>query len=336
MKADTSNPNLAAFLQQFFVDYLMQQRHASLRTIAAYRDSFQLLLTFAERRLGKKPVALLLDDLNAALILEFLNHLEHDRNNSIRSRNARFAAIRSFMHYVGRKHPPMLCLAQSVLVIPMKRFDRPLIGFLSREQIEGLLEAPDANTWSGHRDRVMFAMLYNTGARVSELIRMRAADLSLAPPTATIRILGKGRKERCIPLWRSTAMQIRRWLKICPRAPEQPLFPNRAGGELTRAGVSERLKLAAHEATRLFPELAKMRISPHILRHSTAMHLLQSGVDITVIALWLGHENPATTHTYIEADLAMKERALQALQHPRSKPLRYRADDRLLQFLQSL
>lgn len=336
MRQDPSKPILGVLLQQFFVDYLMQQRNASSRTIAAYRDSFQLLLAFAERQLGKNPDALALEDVNVPLILAFLSHLERDRHNTIRSRNARFAAIRSFMHYVSRKAPTGLCLAQEVLAIPMKRFDRPLIGFLSREQIEGLLAAPDQETWSGQRDRVMFATLYNTGARVSELIGMRLADLSLAPPTATLRIRGKGRKERCIPLWHSTAMQIRRWLKICPRAPEEPLFPNRAGREMTRTGVSERLKLAANIAVRRCPELGKIRISPHVIRHSTAMHLLQSGVDITVIALWLGHENPATTHSYVEADLAMKERALKAIQAPQSTPLRYRATDPLLQFLKSL
>jgi len=328
-------PSLGVLLQQFFVDYLMQQRHASSRTVAAYRDSFQLLLAFAERKLGKRPAVLALADLNVALILAFLNHLEQDRHNKIRSRNARFAAIRSFMHYVGLKAPPMLALTQAVLAIPMKSFDRPLVGFLSRKQVEGLLAAPDQNTWSGRRDRVMLAMLYNTGARVSELIGMRIADLSLLP-TAAIRIRGKGRKERCIPLWCSTATQIRRWLQYCPRGPEQPLFPNRAGGEMTRTGVSERLKLAANVAARRFPELVKQRISPHVLRHSTAMHLLQSGVDITVIALWLGHESPATTHTYVEADLEMKERALKALQPPKTTPLRYRPNDRLLQFLQGL
>ncbi len=335
MSHTTTIPSLGVLLQQFFVDYLMQQRHVSTCTIAAYRDSFQRLFAFAERRLGKWPDALGLEDLNANFILEFLKHLEKDRHNSIRSRNARFAAIRSFMHYVALKEPRVLALTQPVLAIPMKRFERPLISALSREQIEALLAAPDPNTWSGRRDRVMFAILYNTGARVSELIGMRIADLTLAP-TPAIRIRGKGRKERCLPLWRSTAAQIRRWLKHCPGAPEQPLFPNRAGGELTRTSVTERLKLAVHLAARRFPELAKQHVSPHVIRHSTAMHLLQSGVDITVIALVLGHESPATTHMYVEASLAMKERALEALQPPTSTALRYHATDRVLQFLQGL
>jgi site-specific recombinase XerD len=193
----------------------------------------------------------------------------------------------------------------------------------------------DPTTWSGQRDRVMFATLYNTGARVSEVIGMHVGDLSLAPPAA-VRIRGKGRKERCVPLWRTTAVQLQQWLKHYPRDAQQPLFPNRAGGPLTRTSVTERLQLAAQGAARCFPELATQRISPHVIRHSTAMALLQSGVDITVIALWLGHESPATTHMYIEADLALKEKALQAMQPPKNAPARYRAEGQLLQFLQGL
>lgn len=335
MSKVTEVPNLGTLLQQFFAEYLMQQRHASPRTIAAYRDSFRILFTFTERRLGKRPAALSLEDLSAKVILEFLNYLETERHNTIRSRNARFAAIRSFMHYAGLKEPAALAFTQPVLAIPMKRFERPLVGYLSRELVEAVLAAPDTNTWSGRRDRVMFATLYNTGARVSELTGMLIADLSLTP-TAAIHIRGKGRKERHVPLWRNTAKQLRRWLEHEPRAPHQPLFPNRAGGELTRTSVSERLHLAGQVAARRYPELAKRRISPHVVRHSTAMHLLQSGVDITVIALWLGHESPATTHAYIEADLAMKERAMQALHPPKMKPLRYQPDDRVLEFLQGL
>jgi site-specific recombinase XerD len=328
-------PGLGVLLQQFFVEYLMQQRHASLRTVAAYRDSFLRLLTFAQQRLGKLPDQLSLEDLNADLVLAFLNYLEQDRRNSIRTRNARFAAIRSFMHYVGLKEPTALAITQPVLAIPMKCFERPLLGFLPREQIEALLAAPDPDTWSGQRDRVMFATLYNTGARVSELIGMRVGDLSLAAAPA-VRIRGKGRKERCVPLWRSTAVQLRQWLKYHPRDAQQPLFPNRTGGALTRTSVSERLQLAAQVAARHFPELATQRISPHVIRHSTAMALLQSGVDITVIALWLGHESPATTHMYVEADLAMKEKALRAIQPPKSEPVRYCAKGQVLRFLQGL
>jgi len=335
MSQATLSPNLGPLLQRFFVDYLMEQRCASPRTIAAYRDSFRLLLAFAQCQLGKKPATLRVQDLSAAFILTFLRHLETERHNSVRSRNARFAAIRAFMHYVGLREPSLLATTQPVLAIPLKRFERSLIGFLSREQIEAILVAPNADTWSGRRDRVMLATLYNTGARVSELTGMRIADLLLAP-VASVRIRGKGRKERIVPLWRKTATQLKYWLNRYPRADHQSLFPNRSGGELTRTGVAQRLRLAAEVATKHCPDLANQRVSPHVVRHSTAMHLLQSGVDITVIALWLGHENPATTHTYIEADLAMKERALEALKPPGAQARRYRAPDRLLEFLQSL
>jgi integrase/recombinase XerD len=322
-------------LQRFFVQRLMQQQHVTARTVTAYRDTFRLLLGFAHRQLGKRPSDVTLEDLNPTFILEFLRHLEVSRHNCARSRNARFAAIRSFMEYVSFEEPSALALAQSVLAIPMKRFEQPLVGFLSREHIEAILAAPDASTWTGQRDRVMLTALYNTGARVSELIGMRISDLTLEP-TAWVRIRGKGRKERSVPLWPDTARELKRWLRQYPRAPEQPLFPSRCGGPLTRIGLTERLKLAVQGAAQRFPELAKRRVFPHLVRHSVALHMLQSGVDITVIALWLGHESPVTTHRYVEADLAMKDRALKALQAPSCGPVRYRPKDDVLRFLQGL
>lgn len=322
-------------LQKFFTERLLQQRHASPCTVAAYRDSFRLLLAFAHQRLHKRPSDITIEELNAPFILEFLKYLEQDRHNSIRSRNARFAAIRSFMEYVSFAEPSALYLAKSVLAIPMKRFEQPLVGFLSREHIEAILAAPDISTWTGQRDHVMLATLYNTGARVSELIGMRVSDLMLGP-TTWVLIHGKGRKERSVPLWSDTARELKRWLRQYPRASEEPLFPGRAGTSLTRIGFTERLKLAVQGASRQFPELAQHRVFPHLFRHSVAMHMLQSGVDITVIALWLGHESPVTTHRYVEADLQMKERALRALQPLSSKPLRYRPQDDLLRFLQAL
>jgi integrase/recombinase XerD len=322
-------------LQQFFVQRLMQQLHASPCTVAAYRDTFRLLLAFAHRQLGKQPNDLALEDLNATLILDFLRHLEVERHNGIRSRNARFAAIRSFMSYVAFQEPSALAVARSVLAIPMKRFEQPLIGFLSREHIEAILAAPDRNTWTGQRDRVMLSTLYNTGARVSELTGMQVGDLTLAP-SASVRIHGKGRKERFVPLWPDTAAQIKRWLRAYPRSHEEPLFQNRSGGRMTRIGFTERLRLAAKRAARQYPDLHKRRIFPHLIRHSIAMHMLQAGVDITVIALWLGHESPVTTHRYVEADLAMKERALKTLQAPSQVTLQYKPKDKILQFLQSL
>jgi integrase/recombinase XerD len=324
-----------SLLQQFFLQRLTQQLNASPRTITAYRDTFRLLLAYAEKRLHKNPVDLTLDDLKAPFVLEFLNHLEVERHNSIRSRNARFAAIRSFMSFVALQEPAALGITQAVLAISMKRFERPQVGFLSRPHIEAILAAPDSQRWVGQRDHVMLSTLYNTGARVSELTAMRVGDF-LSQPGPAVRIQGKGRKERSVPLWRTTTLQLRRWLKEYPRAPEDPLFPNRSGGTLTRVGVSERLKIAVQTAAKQYPELKKRRVSPHVFRHSTAMHLLQAGVNITVIALWLGHESPTTTHQYVEADLKMKERALGTLHAPKTKTLRYQPKDQLLSFLQGL
>jgi integrase/recombinase XerD len=336
MKLHTSSIKIGSLLQQFFTERLMQQCHASPCTIAAYRDCFRLLLLFAETRLKKRPATIFLQDLSPTFILEFLEHLEKERQNSIRSRNARFAAIRAFMHYAAAKEPSAMALIQGVLAIPMKRFERPLVGFFSREQIQAILDAPDPVTWSGRRDRIMFSTLYNTGARVSELIHLRIADVSLESSPA-VHIWGKGRKERHVPLWLSTAKQIKRWLKEeKPRLSEQPLFPNRKNGWLTRTSVAERLQLAFHKAAIKCPELSQRSISPHLFRHSLAMHLLKAGVDITVIALWLGHESTTTTHMYVEADLAMKEQALKSLQSPKSRSPRYCPRDTVLEFLQGL
>ena len=226
-------------------------------------------------------------------------------------------------------------VAQRVLAISPKRFDRPVLNFLSREEVQALLDAPDRGTWSGHRDAVLFTVLYNTGARVSEVTGLRIADV-LLDRAAALHLHGKGRKDRVIPLWKSTAAQLRAWLELIDRSPGAPVFPNRAGNRLSRSGAEQRLQAAISKASQRCPSLAARPISPHTLRHTTAMHLLQSGLDITVIALFLGHEDPATTHMYIEADLAMKEAALQRLDPPAGKPVRFKAGDRLLAFLESL
>jgi integrase/recombinase XerD len=230
----------STLLQKFFVERLIQQRHASTRTVEAYRDSFRLLFAFAEQRLKKQPADLTLEDLNPNFILRFLDHLETDRHNSIRTRNARFAALRSFMRYVGGQDPSSAALTQSVLNIPMKCFERPLVGFLSREEVQAILQAPDSATWTGQRDRVMLATLYNTGARVSELIALRVSDVSFDRGPA-INIVGKGRKQRQVPLWSDTARQLKRWLRQYPRNSQQPLFPNRSGSPFTRVGLTDRL-----------------------------------------------------------------------------------------------
>ena len=324
-----------ALLQAFFQQRLVAQRGVSAQTIASYRDTFELFLRYADQRTGRPPSALTLDDLDAPAVLAFLDHLETERGNSPRTRNLRLTALRSFMRYASVRDPTALPVAQRVLAIPSKRFDRPVLGFLSHDEVQALLAAPDRASWSGQRDAVLWAVLYNTGARVSEITGLRVADVLLDRAFA-LHLHGKGRKERVIPLWKSTAAQLRAWLPRIDRSPDSPVFPNRSGARLSRSGVEHRLRVALATASRCCPSLTGRRISPHTLRHTTAMHLLQSGVDITVIALWLGHEDPATTHLYVEADLTMKEAALRRLEDPAPRPLRFQARDRLLAFLEAL
>ncbi len=324
-----------ALLQRFFQHHLVSERGASAHTIASYRDTFELLLCYVEQRTCRTPSALTLEDFDAPTVLSFLDHLENARGNSPRTRNLRLTAIRSFMCYASVRDPIALPIAQRVLAICTKRFDQPVLGYLSREEVEALLDAPDRSTWNGERDAVLFAVLYNTGARVSELVGLRVANVLLDRACA-VHLHGKGRKERVIPLWKSTAKLLRSWLLRIDCSPDSPVFPNRARKPMSRSGVEHRLRVALKTASEQCPALATRRISPHTLRHTTAMHLLQSGVDITVIALWLGHEDTATTHLYIEADLAMKEAALRRIDDPARKPVRFKAKDRLLAFLEAL
>lgn len=328
-------PSFAALAQAFFAEHLQQQRAMSPRTVAAYRDAFVLLLDFAQTRLRKQPAEIRLDEITPALILAFLDHLERERGNSVRSRNARLAALRAFLKFAGRRDVSALHVVEQALGVPMKRFERPMLGFLSREEMLAIIGTPD-ESWTSQRDLLLFKMLYNTGARVSEIIGVTLADVVL-DDTACVHLHGKGRKQRTVPLWRSTVRQIRAWLRLNPQLqPTSALLPNRDGQAMTRGNVTQRLGLAVKAATAAQPQLAKRHISPHLIRHTTAMHLLQSGVDITVIALWLGHESPTTTHQYVEADLAMKEQALAKLQEPDAAVRRYKAPDSLIEFLKTL
>jgi site-specific recombinase XerD len=335
MTAQADTPGFAALVRQFFCGRLVAQQNASARTVASYRDTFRLLLNFFAECRGRPPSALSMADLDAPAILAFLDHLEQVRGNCVRTRNARLAALRSFLKFAAARDPACLPAVQRVLAIPMKRFGRPLMGYLSRDEVAVILAAPDGSTWSGQRDRVLFALMYNTGARVSEAIGLRRSDVELAP-SRTARIEGKGRKQRIIPLWPSTAARLREWLPRIGPDPGSPLFPNTHGRPLSRSGVEDRLREAVRLAVARCPTLTGRRISPHTLRHTTAMHLLQSGVDITVIALWLGHEGTETTHHYVEADLALKEQALSRIEDLPNSPLRYRAGDELLRFLDGL
>ena len=331
----SATPSFVHLIQDYFCGHLINQRNASPRTVASYRDTFRLLLGYLGTDRHKQPSQIELSDLTPDTVANFLNHLEHGRHNTVRTRNSRFAAIRAFLRYASARDPSSLLTVQRVLAIPMKRFDRPQMGFLSRPEVDAILATPDGSTWSGRRDSVMFAVLYNSGARVSELVSVKVQDLSLEH-CASLRLHGKGRKDRTVPLWKGTARLLRKWMKEIRLDASAPLFPNASGEFLTRSGVEYRLhELVTSAATRC-PSLRNRHISPHTFRHTTAMHLLQSGVDITVIALWLGHETPSTTHMYVQADLSMKERALAKVQEPQTGPLRYRPSDKLLKFLDTL
>jgi len=330
-----TSPTFAALVQEFFTDYMLQQRALSPRTVASYRDTFVLLLRFAESQLCKAPNSMQLTDLSAKLLAGFLDHLEQDRHNSVRSRNIRLAAVRSFLKFAARRDPAHLHVIEQALSVPMKRFERKMVSFVPKEQMLAVIDAP-TDTWIGQRDRLMLTLMFNTGARVSEITNVRVADVVLGP-TSSIRLHGKGRKQRSLPLWKTTAKAVRDWLHLHPQLQaDAPLLPRRDGKPMTRANVAQRLRLAVQIASEKYPDLANTSVSPHVIRHSTAMGLLQSGADPCEIALWLGHESPSTTHMYVEADLAMKERALARLKAPDIKPANYRPPKALMAFLQAL
>ncbi|MDO9200569.1 MAG: tyrosine-type recombinase/integrase [Hydrogenophaga sp.] len=327
-----TTPTFAGLVQEFFTDYMVQQRALSPRTVASYRDTFVLLLRFAEDKLHLPAHGMTMPDLNARFLADFLDHLEAQRHNSVRSRNVRLAAVRAFLKFAARRDPANLGVIENALAVPMKRFERRTVGFVPHEQMLAVIDVA-TDTWIGQRDRLMLTLMFNTGARVSEIVCVRVADVVLGPSNS-IRLHGKGRS---LPLWKSTARAVRDWLHANPQLRQvSPLLPTRDGRAMTRANVAHRLKLAVEVASVKHAQLKTMSVSPHIVRHSTAMSLLQSGVDPCEIALWLGHESPSTTHMYVEADLAMKERALARLKQPEVKQARYRAPKALLVFLQGL
>ncbi len=328
-------PSFASLVQEFFTKYLVAQRALSPRTVACYRDALMLFLDFASRRLGRTPTDMRLTDLRPDLILAFLDHLEQSRHNAIRSRNLRLTALRAFLKFAGRRDLTSLHVVEQALAVPMKRFEQPMLGFLTRHEIEAVIGQPGA-VWSSQRDHLLLTMLYNTGARVSEIIGVRVVDVIL-DGAACVHLHGKGRKLRSIPLWGKTVVEVRAWLRLNPTLRgEAALLPNRHGQAMSRSNVAQRLDLAVARAVANEPGILKKPVSPHTLRHTTAMHLLQSGVSFNVIAVWLGHESMNTTHRYIEANLAMKEKALARLEPPNTKLARFRAPDALMRFLQTL
>jgi integrase/recombinase XerD len=328
---------LPPLLQGFFTDRLAHQRDASPHTIAAYRDSFRLLLAFLNEQTGKPPSKLGLEDLDAARISAFLGHLETDRGNSVRTRNARLTAIHSFFHYAALKAPEQAELITRVLAIPEKRFDTTLISYLTEPEIDALLAAPDRTTWTGRRDHALLLLAIQTGLRASELASLRRQDLQLEDG-AYVRCFGKGRKERCTPLTRQTRQALNVWLRERGGIPASPLFPNRSGQHLTRGAIWRLVVKHAATASKRCPSLQTKNTTPHTLRHTTAMRLLHAPtpIDIATIALWLGHETLETTNKYIHADMELKQRALDRTTPPNAKPGRYRPPDPLLAFLESL
>ncbi len=326
---------LAATLQAFFTDRLVRQRQVSPNTLAAYRDTLRLLLVFAASRKGKEPSKLDIDDLDAALIGAFLDDLERQRKNGPRTRNARLAAIRSLFRYAALQHPDHAAVIARVLAIPPKRFDRRLVTFLTELEISALLAAPDRSTWTGRRDHALFSLAAQTGLRASELIGLRCGDIHLGAG-AHVSCHGKGRKQRITPLTQSMVAALRVWLAERASQPGVPLFVTCSGKALSRDALEHRLAKYVQIAGRVCPSLLQKSVTMHVLRHSAAMRLLHAGVDTSVIALWLGHENVETTQIYLHADLAIKERALARTTPAETPPGRFRPADKLLAFLQAL
>ncbi len=325
---------LAPLLQTFFTERLQKQRGASSHTVAAYRDTFKLLLRFAQQRLAKEPTDLLMADLTPSLIATFLDHLEAHRHNTVRTRNARLAAIRSFFRFAAIHLPDHLAQIQRILAIPQKRAERTVVGFLTRPEIEAVLAAPDRTTWVGRRDAALLVLAIHTGLRVSEIVGLRVRDIVLGSG-AHVRCQGKGRKERCTPL-RGAVPVVRDWLREQRFGPTDFVFPSRRGGGLSRDAVESLVHKYTRLASTSCPSLRGKRVTPHVLRHTTAVELLRAGNDATVVALYLGHESFETTRIYVDADLTLKERAIARAAPPNIGRRRFQPGDALLAYLTRL
>ena len=326
---------IAATLQLFFTDRLIKQRQASPATVRSYRNAFALLLRFVQERTGKAPSALDWNDLGVETISAFLEHLQTNRHNSARSRNARLAALRSLFRYAALRHPEHAQLIAQVLAIPQKRFDKSQVSFLEPEEVDALLAAPDGGRWEGRRDHALIAVTLQTGLRLSELTGLRCGDVELRTG-AHVRCTGKGRKERCVPLTSANVAILRTWCRERDGLWDDPLFPTRTGRRLSDDAVAARLALHRDVAAKKCPSLQAKRLTPHVLRHTCAMTLLREGVDVAVIALWLGHADMRSTNAYLHADMTIKERALARTTPPTSRAGRFRPSDRLLAFLEAL
>ncbi len=326
---------LAPTLEAFFTERLMAQRQASPHTVAAYRDTFCLLLDFIERETKKAPATLALEDLDAPVISAFLDHLERRRGNTVRTRNARLAAVHSLFRFAALRHPEHAGVIERVLAIPPKRFDRRVVSFLTDVEVDALLAAPDRATFLGRRDHALLLTAVQTGLRVSELVGLCIGDVVL-DAGAHVRCLGKGRKERATPLTSPTTQVLRSWFDERGGTTKDPVFPTSQGKALSRYGISALVARHVISAAMGCPSIGSKTVSPHVLRHTAAMRLLHAGVDTTVIALWLGHESVETTQMYVHADLTLKEKALARITPIDSPPGRYRPPDSLLAFLEAL
>ena len=326
---------LSTAIQGFFTDRLVRERDASPHTIASYRDTIRLLLVFASKRTGKQPTKLTLDDLDATLTGAFLDHLERERGCSARTRNLRLTAIRSLFRYCALRYPEHAALIERVLAIPPKRHDRALVTFLTEPELDALLDAPDRSTWTGRRDHALLLLAAQTGLRASELIALTPADIQQGTG-AHLTTLGKGRKRRITPLTKETVAILAAWIAERAGTDSTPLFPTRTGRQLTRDALARRLTKHSTQAAEHCPSLHGKNVTPHMLRHTAAMRLLHAGIDTSVIALWLGHEQIETTQVDLHADLAIKEQALARTKPLDSAPGRYRPPDALLNFLEQL
>lgn len=326
---------LAPTLQLFFTERLAKQRQASPRTVISYRDTFRLLLGFVADRTGKAPSTLGWEDVGVEVISAFLDHLEAERHNSARSRNTRLAALRALFRYAALRHPEHAELINQVLAIPQKRFDKTTVSFLTIEEVKALLDAPDMLRWEGRRDRSLITLAVQTGLRLSELIGLNCGDVQLGA-AAHVHCIGKGRKERSVPLTASTVAVLRVWLQERTGHHDEPLFPTRTGRRLSDDAVERRVAVYKASAVQRCPSLHTKKLTPHVLRHTAAMSLLHAGVDSAVIALWLGHADTRSTDAYLHADLSIKQRALERTIPISSKPGRYKPPDKLLAFLEGL
>lgn len=327
--------SLAPLLERYFTHRLMQQRQASPHTISSYRDTFRMFLKFTYRHLHVPPSRITIEQIDVSTIMAFLNNLEQEHGICARSRNLRLTAIHSFFRYIAYELPTHAQQIQQVLAIPSKRFTRTLVGFLARPEIEALLATPDCRTWPGKRDHAFILTAVQTGLRLSEMTGLKQEDL-LLDAGAHVRVIGKGRKERCVPLAKPTVSVLKIWLLEPQRGQNNLLFPNARGQRMTVHGVQYLLNKHRDVAAKTCPSLVNKRVTVHRLRHTMAMDLLQAGVDRSVIALWLGHESVETTQMYLEATLAMKEQALEKVTPIDGKLSRYKPDDQLLHFLNGL